>query len=92
MNLREGDQVSAVALVVESDSATAAVVADDAPVDPAADGPIDMLLDGPVEGLAGGLADGDATATRTQSRPPPTTTPSSRRRSRGPRSSASCRW
>ena len=59
MNLREGDQVSAVALVVESDSATAAVVADDAPVDPAADGPIDMLLDGPGEGLAGGLADGD---------------------------------
>jgi hypothetical protein len=58
MNLREGDQVSAVALVVESDTATAAVVGDDAPLDPAAAGPIDVVVDGPIEGLAGGLGDG----------------------------------
>jgi DNA gyrase subunit A len=55
MNLREGDQVSAVALVVESDTATAAVVGDDAPLDPTAAGPIDVVVDGPIEGLAGGL-------------------------------------
>jgi DNA gyrase subunit A len=58
MNLREGDQVSAVALVIESDSATAAVV-EDAPLDPTAAGPIDMVVDDPTEGLAGGLADSD---------------------------------
>jgi DNA gyrase subunit A len=59
MNLREGDQVSAVALVVESDSATAAVVAEDALVDPTAAGPIDVVVDGPIDGLADGLADDD---------------------------------
>ncbi len=39
MNVREDDRVSAVALVVESDSSTAAVVESDAP---ATDGPIDL--------------------------------------------------
>ena len=39
MNLRPDDQVSAVALVVESEAATAAVVAQDAPVDLAEDAP-----------------------------------------------------
>ena len=51
MNLREGDQVSAVALVVESDSETAAVVAEDVPDDPTATGPIDVVLDGPLAEL-----------------------------------------
>ncbi|MFZ0384045.1 MAG: DNA gyrase subunit A, partial [Solirubrobacteraceae bacterium] len=40
MNLREGDRVSAVALVVESDGETAAAVAEDVPDDPTAIGPI----------------------------------------------------
>jgi DNA gyrase subunit A len=51
MNLREGDQVSAVALVVESDGETAAAVAEDVPDDPAATGPIDAVLDGPLAEL-----------------------------------------
>src|ERR1700744_2739476 len=46
MNLREGDQVSAVALVVESDGETAAAVAEAVPGDPTATGPIDAGLDG----------------------------------------------
>jgi DNA gyrase subunit A len=45
MNLREGDQVSAVALVVESDGETAAAVAEDAPLDPTVGGPIDAVVD-----------------------------------------------
>ncbi len=46
MNLREDDQVSAVALVVESEAATAApVLADDAPVD-LTDSGVDVPLDG----------------------------------------------
>jgi len=51
MNLREGDQVSAVALVVESDGETAAAVAEDVPDDPTAIGPIDAVLDGPLAEL-----------------------------------------
>jgi hypothetical protein len=51
MNLREGDQVSAVALVVESDGETAAAVAVDVPDDPTAIGPIDAVLDGPLAEL-----------------------------------------
>ena len=50
MNLREGDRVSAVALVVESDGETAAAVAEDAPLDPTVAGPIDVVLDAPIEG------------------------------------------
>jgi len=47
MNLREGDQVSALALVVESETSTAAVVPD-------GDLPLDIPVDGPLEGpLAG---------------------------------------
>src|ERR1700756_2922005 len=42
MNIRDDDQVSAVALVVESDAATAAPVADDA----AASGPVDLADSG----------------------------------------------
>jgi DNA gyrase subunit A len=42
MNVREEDRVSAVALVVESDASTSAVVAGDAP---AADGPIELSAD-----------------------------------------------
>ena len=42
MNVREDDRVSAVALVVESDSSTAAVVESDAAL---ADGPIDLAAD-----------------------------------------------
>jgi DNA gyrase subunit A len=53
MNLRDGDQVSAVALVVESDGETAAAVAEDVPDDPTAIGPIDVVVDPPTEGLAG---------------------------------------
>ncbi len=46
MNLREDDQVSAVALVVESEAATAApALADDAPVD-LTDSAVDVPLDG----------------------------------------------
>jgi DNA gyrase subunit A len=48
MNLREGDRVSAVALVVESDGETAAAIAEDVPADPTATGPIDAVLDGPL--------------------------------------------
>jgi DNA gyrase subunit A len=51
MNLREGDQVSAVALVVESDGETAAAVAEDVSDDPTATGPIDAVLDGPLAEL-----------------------------------------
>ena len=43
MNLREGDQVSAIALVVESETSTAAVVPDE-------DLPLDIPVDGPLEG------------------------------------------
>src|SRR4051794_6655859 len=43
MNLREGDVVSAIALVVESDTSTAAVVPDE-------DLPLDIPVDGPLEG------------------------------------------
>src|SRR6202046_2515043 len=46
MNLREGDQVSAVALVVEADGGTAAAAAGDGPVDPTVAGPIDVVHDG----------------------------------------------
>jgi DNA gyrase subunit A len=46
MNLRDDDQVSAVALVVESEAATAAHVAGDAP---AADGPIELSADSAVD-------------------------------------------
>jgi DNA gyrase subunit A len=54
MNIRDEDQVSAVALVVESDAATAAAVAEDgAPADLAADPPVDT---------AGDAAGGDAAA------------------------------
>jgi DNA gyrase subunit A len=49
MNLREGDQVSAVALVVESDGETAAAVADDAPLDPVVDDPIEGLTEDDAE-------------------------------------------
>jgi DNA gyrase subunit A len=58
MNLREGDQVSAVALVVESDGETAAAVAEDAPVDPTVIGPVDVVHD-PIEDLTGEAADTD---------------------------------
>jgi DNA gyrase subunit A len=54
MNVREDDRVSAVALVVESDASTSAVVAEDAP---AADGPIEISADSSVDGA--GL-DGDS--------------------------------
>ncbi|MGZ6694029.1 MAG: DNA gyrase subunit A [Solirubrobacteraceae bacterium] len=55
MNVRDDDRVSAVALVVESDSSTAAVVQADAP---ASDGPIDLSADsGDTQVPAG---DGDA--------------------------------
>ena len=43
MNLRAGDQVSAVALVVESESSTAAAVPD-------AELPLEIPMDGPLEG------------------------------------------
>jgi DNA gyrase subunit A len=56
MNLREGDQVSAVALVVESDGETAAAVADAVPDDPTAIGPIDVV-DAPIEDLTGDADD-----------------------------------
>jgi DNA gyrase subunit A len=46
MNLREGDQVSAIALVVESETSTAAVVPDaDLPLDIPVDGPLDLALE-----------------------------------------------
>jgi DNA gyrase subunit A len=46
MNLREGDQVSAIALVVESETSTAAVVPDaDLPLDIPVDGPLDPALE-----------------------------------------------
>jgi DNA gyrase subunit A len=60
MNLREGDQVSAVALVIESDGETAAAVAEDVPDDPAVTGPIDVVLDGPLADLGGDAAVDDA--------------------------------
>src|SRR5205807_10499912 len=46
MSLRDDDQVSAVALVVESEAATAAQVAGDAP---AAEGPIELSADSAVD-------------------------------------------
>ncbi len=54
MNVREDDRVSAVALIVESEASTAAVVQDDAP--PAGDGALDGAavdgVDADVEGVA----------------------------------------
>jgi DNA gyrase subunit A len=44
MNVREDDRVSAVALVVESDTSTSAVVAGDAPIP---DGPLEVSADAP---------------------------------------------
>jgi len=59
MNVREDDRVSAVALVVESDASTSAVVAEDAL---AAAGPVEISADssGDGAGLDGGSADGDS--------------------------------
>jgi DNA gyrase subunit A len=54
MNVREEDRVSAVALVVESDASTSAVVAGD---EPAADGPIEISAD---SGADGASLDGDS--------------------------------
>jgi DNA gyrase subunit A len=45
MNLREGDQVSAVALVVENDTSTAAAVAEELPVEIHADGEVEVSED-----------------------------------------------
>jgi DNA gyrase subunit A len=57
MNVREEDRVSAVALVVESEASTAAVVAGDAP---AGDGPVELSADsGDAPMLDGAVADGD---------------------------------
>jgi DNA gyrase subunit A len=57
MNVRDDDRVSAVALVVESDASTAAVVAGDD--EPAADGPIELSADsGEPEGPVPGHGDG----------------------------------
>jgi DNA gyrase subunit A len=53
MNVREDDRVSAVALIVESEAPTAAVVQDDAP--PAGDGALGAAVDGvdaDIEGVA----------------------------------------
>ena len=51
MNVRDDDRVSAVALVVESDASTAAVVE----ADPAVDGPVELSADsGETEGPVGG--------------------------------------
>jgi DNA gyrase subunit A len=69
MNLREGDQVSAVALVVESDGETAAAVAEDAPVDPTVAGPIDVVHD-PIEGLFEDAADDTDAVDDTDAEPP----------------------
>ncbi len=44
MNVREDDRVSAVALVVESEASTSAVVAGDAPLP---DGPLEVSADAP---------------------------------------------
>jgi DNA gyrase subunit A len=52
MNLREGDQVSAIALVVESETSTAAVVPDE-------DLPLDIPIDGPLEGPLEGAEEPD---------------------------------
>jgi DNA gyrase subunit A len=54
MNVREEDRVSAVALVVESDASTSAVVAGD---EPAADGPIEISADSAADGAS---LDGDS--------------------------------
>ena len=58
MNVREEDHVSAVALVVESDGATAAVVSDEA----LADGPLDLSADSgdtlPDGAVDGGVPEG----------------------------------
>jgi DNA gyrase subunit A len=54
MNVREDDRVSAVALVVESDASTSAVVAED---EPAAGGPIEISADSSPDGVA---LDGDS--------------------------------
>jgi DNA gyrase subunit A len=56
MNVREDDRVSAVALVVESDASTSAVVAED---EPAAAGPIEISADSGTDGVA---LDGDSPA------------------------------
>jgi len=64
MNVRDEDRVSAVALVVESDASTSAVVADDAP---AADGPVEISATSGTDGLSpdgisldGASSDGDS--------------------------------
>jgi len=58
MNVREEDRVSAVALVVESDSATAAVVAGEGSgQDVVADGPLEVSADG-VDAVPDGLREG----------------------------------
>jgi len=64
MNVRDEDRVSAVALVVESDASTSAVVAGDAP---AADGPVEISATAGTDGLSpdgasfdGGSPDGDS--------------------------------
>jgi DNA gyrase subunit A len=65
MNVREEDRVSAVALVVESDASTAAVVAGDAP---AADGPVEISADASSDGASvdgGSPEDGSADTTST---------------------------
>jgi DNA gyrase subunit A len=56
MNVREEDRVSAVALVVESDASTSAVVAED---EPAAAGPVEISADSGTDGVA---LDGDSPA------------------------------
>jgi DNA gyrase subunit A len=57
MNVREDDRVSAVALVVESEASTSAVVAGD---DPAGDGPVELSADsGDAPLVDGAGADGD---------------------------------
>jgi DNA gyrase subunit A len=55
MNVREEDRVSAVALVVESEASTSAVVAGD---NPAAAGPIEVSADSGDGAVAGPLVDG----------------------------------
>jgi DNA gyrase subunit A len=56
MNVRDDDRVSAVALVVESEASTSAVVADDAP---AADGPVELSADSASTFPTAGDLDGD---------------------------------
>jgi DNA gyrase subunit A len=67
MNVREDDRVSAVALVVESEASTSAVVAGDAP---AGEGPVELsadsgdapLVDGSAADGDGGFPDGDGSS------------------------------